>query len=473
MTALGTQRLIADVRLADTATPAVERIVGAIRRRVNAAELPTGARLPSVRGFAGAAGVSRHAVVEAYDRLQAEGYVVSRRGAGFFVAEGRRRRADPIEPERQRAYDVAWLIREVLEADETWLKVGGPWLPESWLDLEALQSTIRGLGRGEDVSHLTRYGPPLGYLPLRQQLRQLAAELGIEAPAGQLLTTAGGSHALDLVVRQFVRPGDAVLVEDPGYYNLFGYLRFTGARLLGVPRREDGPDVAALRALAAEHRPRLFFTQSALQNPTGSTTSPAVAYRLLEAARDFDLTLIEDDTYADLDPSPWPRLASLDRLERVIYLRSFSKALSGSLRVGFLAASPAVIEALANLKVLSQISTSLFSEKLVFRLIAEGHYRRYLERVRARLGDARAAALALFAGAGMQVFVEPRGGNLLWARFPGVESAKVLAERARSQGVILGVGDVFRPNLEPSPWMRFNVTLCDDPRIARFINQVR
>jgi DNA-binding transcriptional MocR family regulator len=464
-------RLADRVRTA-TAPSTIERIVSAARDLIDGRDMPTGSSLPSVRSLAQETGLSRYAVVEAYERLVSQGYVVSRRGSGFYVAEGHRRRVADPDPERSRAYDVAWLIREVLEADDRWLKLGGPWLPDDWLDVEALQQVVRSLGRGGDSSHLTRYGPPLGYPPLRQQLRLLLEQLSIDAPASQILTTAGTSHALDLIVRQYVREGEPVLVEDPGYYNLFGYLRLSGARLLGVPRTAEGPDVGRLRELAARHRPRLFFTQSALHNPTGSSTSPATAYRVMEAARDFDLMVIEDDTYADLDSTLRPRLASLDQLERVIYVRSFSKALSGSLRVGFVAGPESVIERLANLKVLSAISTSLFVEKVIFRLISEGHYRRYLDRLRQRVSAARADALATLSAAGLETFVEPRDGNFLWARFPGVPEARALADLARAHGVILGVGDVFRPNLEPSAWMRFNVALCDDPRAKRFLEHV-
>lgn len=446
-------------------------IVDAVRTRIENKALTSGARLPSIRQMAKACGASRHAVVDAYDRLTAQGYLAARAGSGFFVSEGHRRLAPPPEPDVRQGYEVAWLIREVLEASDDWLKVGGPWLPDNWLDVEALQQTVRSLGRG-DSSHLVRYGRPLGYQPLRQELRNLLSSLGVEVALDQILTTNGASHAFDLVVRTLIRPGDAVLVEDPGYYNLFGFLRFYGARLIGVPRRADGPDVEAVRRLATLHGARIFFTQSALQNPTGSDTAPAVAHRLLEAARELDLTLVEDDTYADLDPSPGPRLATLDQLERVIYVRSFSKTLSGSLRVGFLAASKDRIDVLANVKVLSAISTSSFAEKLVYRLLIDGHYGRYLKRVRARIAEARAAALQLLRGAGMDIFIEPRGGNFLWARFAGVDDAKRLADRARDQGVILGIGDVFRPNLEPSAWMRFNVALCGDPRLARFLNQI-
>lgn len=465
--------LMQDARRApgDGRSPA-DAVVQAVIARIERRALASGARLPSIRVMARACAASRHAVVEAYDRLAAQGYVVARPGSGVYVAEGRRRPVPLADPETHRSYEVAWLIREVLEASDDWLKVGGPWLPDDWLDVEAIQQVVRSLGRG-DPAHLTRYGRPLGLPALRQELQRLMARIDVELGLDQILTTSGSSHAFDLVVRSLVRPGDAVLVEDPGYYNLFGFLRLSGARLVGVPRRPDGPDVEAVRALAVQHGARLFFTQSALQNPTGSDTAPAVAHRLLQAARDLDLTLVEDDTYCDLDPAPGPRLASLDQLERVIYVRSFSKTLSGSLRVGFIAASPARIDAFANVKVLSAISTSAFAEKLVCRLIADGHYGRHLRRVRARIAEARAAALGLLRGAGMEVFAEPRGGNFLWARFPDVEDAKRLAERAREQGVILAVGDVFRPNLEPSPWMRFNVALCGDRRLARFLNQIR
>ncbi len=433
--------------------------------------LTSGMRMPSIRVMAHACNASRHSVVAAYDRLTARGYLTVRPGAGFYVAEGHRPVAP--EPEQRRGYEVAWLVREVLEASDDWLKVGGPWLPDDWLDVDAIQQAIRSLARGGDSSHLTRYGQPQGYLPLRQELQHLLLKIGVEVGPEQILTTNGSTHAFDLIVRKLIRPGDVVLVDDPGYYNLFGFLRFQGARLIGVPRLTDGPDVDALRALATEHGARIFITQSALHNPTGSNTSPAVAHRLLEVARDLDLTLIEDDTYCDLDPALSPRLATLDQLDRVIYVRSFSKALSGSLRVGFIAASREQIDILTNIKTLTAITTSLFAEKFVYRLLTDGHYGRFVRRIHGRIAQARTSALELLRGAGMQIFVEPKAGNLLWARFPRIDDTRRLAAQARDQGVILGIGDAFRPNLEPSPWMRFNVALCDDPRLSRFLNQIQ
>ncbi|MFP3448838.1 aminotransferase class I/II-fold pyridoxal phosphate-dependent enzyme, partial [Pseudomonas sp. SIMBA_067] len=115
------------------------------------------------------------------------------------------------------------------------------------------------------------------------------------------------SHGLDLLVRTLLRPGDTVLVENPGYYNLFNLLRQHHVRMLPVPRLAEGPDLAALERLLAEHRPRCLFINSLYHNPTGTSLTPKVAYRLLELAREHDLRIIEDDIYADFQEGPATR----------------------------------------------------------------------------------------------------------------------------------------------------------------------
>jgi DNA-binding transcriptional MocR family regulator len=109
-----------------------------------------------------------------------------------------------------------------------------------------------------------------------------------------------------------------------------------------------------------------------------------------------------------------PRLATLDQLNRVIYTRSFSKTLSGSLRVGFLACAQGIIEELADIKMLTSITTSQFTERLVYLMLVDGHYRKYLSRLHERLGEARVNVVAAFERLGMEVFVEPADGMFVW-----------------------------------------------------------
>ncbi|MFM7335708.1 MAG: aminotransferase class I/II-fold pyridoxal phosphate-dependent enzyme, partial [Tabrizicola sp.] len=102
--------------------------------------------------------------------------------------------------------------------------------------------------------------------------------------------------------------------------NVLFSLRFMGARLVGVPRTPQGYDLAALEHLAKTHAPKLFFTQPLLQSPTGSTANMAQLHRVLQVAEAHQITVVENDIYADLDPEPRPSLASLDQLQRVVYI---------------------------------------------------------------------------------------------------------------------------------------------------------
>jgi DNA-binding transcriptional MocR family regulator len=239
-----------------------------------------------------------------------------------------------------------------------------------------------------------------------------------------------------------------------------------------VPRNRDGPDVAVLEKLAAAHRPKVYFTQSVMQNPTGTDMSPHVAFRVLQAAERHNFTVVEDDIFCDLQVKTTPRLATLDQLNRVIYARSFSKTLSGSLRVGFVACAQDIANELADIKMLTSITTSQFTERLVYLMLADGHYRKYLSRLHERLGETRLNVLHAFERIGLELFAEPAGGMFVWARFPHVDDSLALAEASQRDGIMLAPGTVFRPHLQRSPWMRFNVAVCEDTRVQRWLERL-
>jgi DNA-binding transcriptional MocR family regulator len=453
--------------------PLVNQIVAGIKRQIEDRHLRPGTKLPSIRKFAETYKVSRFTVVEAYDRLVAMGHLQSRRGAGFYIAAApaHAEAAHPAPSENyKRNEELVWLIRRLLEADENTLLAGGPWLPNSWLDEAGIRQSLNVLAR-KNGTYLIEYGHPFGYLPLREHLALMLAGLGITAHPGQILLTQGTSQALELVIRYLLRPGDAALVDDPGYYNMFGNLRLQGVEMLAVPRNPDGPDVAILEKLTAAHRPKVYFTQSVMQNPTGSDMSPHVAFKVLQAAERHNFTIVEDDIFCDLQVKTTPRLATLDQLNRVIYARSFSKTLSGSLRVGFLACAQDIANELADVKMLTSITTSQFNERLVYLMLVDGHYRKYLSRLHERLGEARVNVVRAFERIGLELFVEPANGMFVWARFPHIEDSLTLAEASQRDRIMLAPGAVFRPHLERSPWMRFNVTVCEDPRVQRWLQR--
>jgi DNA-binding transcriptional MocR family regulator len=344
----------------DTAVPLVSQIVDGLRRLISDQTLRPGAKLPSIRAFAAAHAVSVFTVVEAYDRLVAQGWLVSRTNAGFFVKRRADEAAAPGEaPRDDPRFDARWYLQHIFETRRLALKPGCGWLPNDWLFEEGVRRSLRHLAG--DGAELGGYGLPHGHMALRVLITESLAEQQIAAGPEHVLLTQGSSQALDLAARRLLKAGDAVLVDDPGYPNLMFMLRFLGARVIGVPRTPNGYDLAALEALLIEHRPKAFFTQPRLQSPTGSVTPVAQLFRVLQLAGQHDITLVENDLYVDLDTEPRPSLASLDQLQRVVYIGSYSKTISPNIRVGYLVARPDLLDDLAQLKMLSGLTSSELS----------------------------------------------------------------------------------------------------------------
>ena len=317
---------------------------------------------------------------------------------------------------------------------------------------------------------LLEYGHPLGYLPLRQALQARLAELEIDAPPTRILLTDGGTQAIDLALRHLIQPGDAVLVDDPGYFNFHANLRAHRAVSLPVPRRPDGPDLERLAALAREHKPRLYLMNAAPHNPTGGALSPAIAHRLLQLAEAHDFRIVEDDVFADFRRHPTPILAALDGLKRVIHLGSFSKTLSAGMRCGFIAADEATIDALLDLKIATCFGSDLAAAQTVHRLIADGTQRKHAERIRRRLVRAPwARSAASWKRSGSAYWQEPREGLFLWMRLPDGRDAAELARRALRHNIVLAPGNVFSPAQAWPDYLRFNAPQSQHQRLFEFL----
>ncbi|WP_227308567.1 aminotransferase-like domain-containing protein [Acidisoma cellulosilyticum] len=440
--------------------------MAAIRARMANRTLAGGDRLPSIRGLATSMGVSPSTVVEAYDRLSAEGLIRPQRGSGFYVAG---RAAGPLalaesEPKRDRAVDPFWVSRQSLDADQRVMRPGCGWLPASWMPTAALRRAVRGLARCED-DLLADYAGTRGALTLRRLLLARFAEEGISASLDQLMLTSSGTQALDMVCRFLLRPGDAVLVDDPCYFNFRALLRAHQVRIVSVPYTQSGPDLAAFETVLREDHPRLYITNSALHNPTGATLSLQTAHRLLTLAAAHDLTIVEDDIFADFEPEPSPRLASLDGLARVIRIGSFSKTISASIRCGYIAARSDWTEDLIDLQVATNFTgPSPLVTEIIARVLTDGLYRKHRQALHPKLSRARRETAAQLRALGIEPWAMPRGGFNLWCRLPeGLDSTRV-TKAAMDEDVVLAPGNVFSVSQTAGNFMRFNVAQCGEPR---------
>jgi DNA-binding transcriptional MocR family regulator len=438
-----------------------ERLAARLAERIAQRLLAPGARLPSVRACAAQQGVSPATVVAAYDRLQAQGLVVARPQRGFFVRDAgpaaRPRGADPAP--RVAPVDATALIRSMFHAGLQRAAPGLGTLPEAWLDAPLLQRALRHATR-QGAGGWLRYGDPAGDPGLRAALARHLGELGLAAEPGQIVTTVGATHALDLVARTLLQPGDAVLVDEPGWAVEYERLTRLGMRLLPVPRGADGPDLAVLQALAAAHRPRLYVTVSVLHNPTGHSLTPALAHRVLQLAEAHDFSVVEDDTYAFLAPPHATRMATLDGLRRTLLVSGFSKILTPQWRVGFVAAAPALAERLIDSKLVGTLTTPALLEQAVAWCLERGALRRHAERVVQRLDRARERAARQAEAAGCR-FVAPPAGLFGWVD-TGTDT-EALALALLDDGWLLAPGTLFHARRRPGTLMRINFATTEDP----------
>lgn len=451
------------------APPLHVQLAQRLQREIRNQYVAPGGRLESVRGCARRHGVNPQTVVAAYDLLQAQGLIESRLRQGFYAREAAPPSADTA-PAGTRAPDVpppthaAALMRGMFAHlhDPATLRAapGAGTLPADWLLAPPLAQGLRQLLRdGQFAEATSAYGHPEGDPLLRRLVARQLAQDEVPACAQRLLLCNGATQALDLIVRSLTRPGDAVLVEQPGWPVQFAQLARAGLRLLAVPRGPEGPDLHCVRHWARTHRPRLMLVVSRLHNPTGGSLGSSCAHRLLELAREHDFTLVEDDVYAPLCEQASPLLSAMDGLQRTILIGGFSKLLAPGWRVGYLAAPQALFERVRDTKLLAGLASPMLTERAVALLLQRGGVHRHAAALRARLARARQRATRLAREHGCRFETAPRG--LFGWVDTGVDTDR-LAQRLHDSGYLIAPGRLFDPDGEPGSSMRLNFAHAQD-----------
>lgn len=407
-----------------------EQIYRYIRSRITDGTLAAGAKLPSTRDLAAALGVSRNTAVLAYDWLVAEGYVLSRGGAGSFVAH--LAEPPPMEPAAVPAVTPQPTAAAPRLAYDFWYGRSDRRLfpARVWraLALEALGACAHGL---------TEYGETGGDPVLRRAIAaHLAVTRGIRAGVEQIIVTTGAQEALNLAARLLVTPGTAVAVEDPGYDAAARVFETHGATVHPAPIDGDGLDPAGLGGI----RPRLVYVTPSHQFPTGAVMSLERRHALLAQCARHGGIIIEDDYDGEIvfHHPPIAALAAIDRLERTVYIGSFSKAIGSGLRLGYVVVPATLAAAAQAVKGLMSYGQSWLDQQILAAFLDSGRYERHLRRLRVAYRarrDATAAALRAHFGPGLSISGSGAGLHL-YATLPlDGPDAETVAARARAVGV--------------------------------------
>jgi 2-aminoadipate transaminase len=288
-----------------------------------------------------------------------------------------------------------------------------------------------------------QYGQVTGPVEIRRALlEKLKRDQGITASIDQIMTTAGSSQAIQLLVQLLVDPGDTIIAESPTFLGFFDDIRNSGADICGVPVDADGIRVDLLEDQLRELRdrgirPRFMYLLPNYQNPTGVRTSLERRTRIVELAEEFDTLVIEDDAYFDLryEGDVIPPIFALDPNGRTIYLGTLSKTLAAGFRIGWIVAPTAsLILRIAALK--TDGGSSIFGSFIAASWMPdyfEDHVAE-LREVYRRRRDLTLAALENYMPEGVTWSV-PGGGFFIWVCLPeGLDTGRMLPQ-AREMGI--------------------------------------
>ncbi|GAA0518452.1 GntR family transcriptional regulator [Paractinoplanes deccanensis] len=417
----------------------------ALREAIVDGRLPAGSRLPASRALAADLGIARGSVAGAYERLAAEGYLAARVGAGTFVAAVATSRSSPkrgsLRPRK------GWTFEPLPTSGGAAVprydfRVGIPdagLFPfDAWRRLLVAETRLR-------ANSLGTYAEPSGHPALRAAIaRHLGMARGIPAGAGDVVVTNGTQHALDLIGRVLITPGDVVAVEDPGYPPARRLFASLGARVVGVPVDAEGLVVAAIPAAST-----VVYATPAHQFPLGRAMSPRRRRELLDWAGRRSVAIVEDDYDSEFRFSarPLEPLYSLDTAGRVLYAGTFSKSMLPSLRTGFLLAPPGLRDALVAARQMGDGHGQPAVQAALARFIDDGLLARHVRRAGKAYAQRRDAMMRHLIGRpGLSVILSAAGLHM--AAVTSADSTAVVRE-ARRAGI--AVDDLRDYYFSPAP----------------------
>lgn len=274
----------------------------------------------------------------------------------------------------------------------------------------------------------------------------MSREENLELARKNILLTNGSSQGISLACRAFIDPGDYILVEAPSFAGALRTFRNAEAKLREVPMTENGIDLAILEQTLAElkeqgKRVKFIYTIPTFHNPTGVTMSLEDRQRLLDLAVEYNVMILEDDAYHSLlyQGEMPPTIFALDVQRgsgRVLHLRTFSKILAAGWRLGWIAATPEVIQRIQALK--DDGATNLLGSYVAYSFAKDGELEAHIKKltgVYKQKRDRMLAALERYMPDGVR-WTEPQGGFFIWLTVPENVNAVNLLKKAIAESIV-------------------------------------
>jgi 2-aminoadipate transaminase len=457
-----------------------DQMVATFRQAMASGELPAGEKLPPTRELAELAGVNHLTAVRVYRRLRELGLVTSQVGRGTFVRDAAGQRAADdgddgpawqryvLPPIADSAGDRAMdeMYRHSQARGLIPLSVGYP-----SAELFPFPEMRRAMAEALEAhdSRALQYTDIAGLPELVDQLVALSAARGAPEDPSNLLVTTGARQGLTLAARAVLRPGDVAACESPTFMGVIESLKDTGARVMSVPVDSQGLDTNALEQLLARQEIKLLAVQTRCHNPTGADLSADRRAHLLELARRHGFFILEDGLYADLRfEGEDPGTLRSEAPGHVIYVDSFSKIVSGGMRIGWVASSGPVRARLLRAKRTDDMHSATLTQLAMARFLADGNYPDHLERARDFYRERRDAlyeAVTRHLG-GLASAERPGGGGHLWLTLGvSIDEGELMTEAVR-HGVTFVPGTAVIPEPDVGTHVRLSYGFLDPDKLT-------
>lgn len=477
-------KMLSNVHLnTESSIPLYLQIATALASKIQDFTLLSGTKLPPERELARLLGVSRTTVINSYSLLEERGLVSPRIGSGTFVSH------DPSVYQSQSS-TMPWdqlftpgykaplssIMRSLIAsptADDTISMAAG--MPDpAFYPVNMLQALLADRRHPIDPADFGLIATE-GFLPLRRSLSSWQSRLGKPASPDQLLIVSGSQQGLYLIVKSFIEPRDYVIIESPTYLGAIQVLEAAGARLLPLPP-SCKLDLAVFEDYLIRYRPKLFYTMSDFQNPTGRVMGLTERQELIRLAARHRLTIVEDDPYSLLyyAAPPPPSLKQLDTYGGVIHIGTFSKTLFPGLRTGWVHAAQTVINRLAQEKQYVDLHTNNLAQMALHNYLEEGLMPFHLAHVRTeykKRRNAMAAAIRKYCGPLLD-FELPEGGLYIWGRIGPMIPPTELLRSAAALGISFVPGEAFFSHGTPSREVRLCFATHDEERLTEGIRRL-
>lgn len=422
--------------------------------RIRSGLYPAHQRLPGVRPLAQQLGVSVSTVVQALRLLENRGMVSARPRSGYYASLTSNDSADvPSSPTSTATANpmpvtgqalVMQLAR--LTHQEGVVQLGAAVPEEAFMPMRAFQrslsKTVRFYGR-----RAANYSFPPGLPELQAQLSHRMQLSGSNVDASRILVTNGCQEALSIALQQVTKPGDVVAIESPTFYGLLQVIEALGLQALEIPTDPTTGLSPEALALALEQWPvKACILTPSFSNPLGSKIPMEHKKKLVALSKRFDVVLIEDDVYGDLNFSG-ERLQTLHSLapEQVIYCSSVSKTIASGIRIGWMALPDSLFESANHSKYVSTLGVATLPQLALADFFTQGNYERHLRQVRSRYAlqiEQFSQAIYRYFPPGTRI-TQPQGGFVLWIEMPHSVDALKLSHLALAEQISIAPGPIF------------------------------